>query len=323
MNIALIGPGQISIPAKGWGGTEALVWNHVIELRRRGIVVDIFNSRDLDAVSNDINVRDYDFIHLHYDAYAGHFNRTLSRPYCLTSHWGEVKELENWDRHGGWWYPIYNEMIKCRGMIALAPEISELYKNKDYTNYVNHLAVGTTVKNFKFVKSNTNNKAICLGKIEPRKMQYELSVAGNNIVNIDFYGPMQDSRFQNTNTCIYRGILDRENLYNQLTDYNCMILLSKGEAAAQVIPEALAAGLSVCVTETAAGNLDRTLPFIKVVPNNWLDYKDQVVNEIKNLVETNNKYRNDIRKYALDFFDIKVIIDRYLNIIEDFKKYTQ
>lgn len=323
MNIALIGPGQLSIPAKGWGGTEALVWNHVIELRRRGIIVDIFNSRDLEAVANDINAREYDFIHLHYDAYAGYFNKALSKPYCLTSHWGEVKELENWDKHGGWWNPIFNEMTNCKGMISLAPEISNLYRHKGYKNYVNHLAVGTTVSNFKFVDSTENKKAICLGKIEPRKMQHELAMAANNIVNIDFYGPMQDNRFQNTNTCIHRGILDRDSLYSTLTEYNCMILLSKGEAAAQVIPEALAAGLSICVTETAAGNLDRSLPFITVVPNNWLDYKDRVVNEINNLVENNHKYRKDIRKYALECFDISVIIDRYLDIIQEFKKYTR
>jgi len=146
-------------------------------------------------------------------------------------------------------------------------------------------------------------------------MQHELAMAANNIVNIDFYGPMQDNRFQNTNTCIHRGILDRVSLYSTLTEYNCMILLSKGEAAAQVIPEALAAGLSICVTETAAGNLDRSLPFIAVVPNNWLDYKDRVVNKINNLVENNHKDRKDIRKYALECFDISVIIDRYLNII--------
>lgn len=33
MNIALIGHGQLSIPAKGWDGTEALVWNHIKSLR--------------------------------------------------------------------------------------------------------------------------------------------------------------------------------------------------------------------------------------------------------------------------------------------------
>jgi glycosyltransferase involved in cell wall biosynthesis len=319
MNIALIGPGQLSIPAKGWGGTEALVWNHVIELRRRGIVVDIFNSRDLDAVSNDINARDYDFIHLHYDAYAGHFNRTLSKPYCLTSHWGEIKEQHKWQEHMHWWMPIFNEMLNCKGLISLSPEITNLYKDKGYKNYVNHLQVGTRVNDFNFTNISTTNKAVCVGKIEPRKMQYELSVVANNSVHIDFYGPLQDSRFKNTETCTHKGILNRQDLYESLTNYNCFILLSKGEAAAQVVPEALAAGLSICVTETAAGNLDRSLPFIKVVPDNWIDYKDQVIFEIKQLIENNHKHRENIRKYAFDYFDISVIIDRYLNIISEFK----
>ena len=37
MKIALIGPGIMSIPPSGWGGVEALIWNHYNELIKRGI----------------------------------------------------------------------------------------------------------------------------------------------------------------------------------------------------------------------------------------------------------------------------------------------
>ena len=315
MNIALIGPGQISIPAKGWGGTEALVWNHVLELRRRGIVVDIFNTRDLESVAADINARDYGFIHLHYDAYCGFFNERLNKPFCCTSHWGEVKEM-NWQP---WWWNIFNSMKSCSGLICLSSEIEKIYKENGCTNFTKVLPVGTTVDNFKFKKTTNNKKAICVGKIESRKMQTELAQIGSDKICIDFYGPLSDNRFASNTTCQHKGIADREWLYNNMTDHTTFVLLSKGEAAAQVIPEALAAGLSICVTETSAANLDKSLPFIKVVPNNWYEYDPNlIVNVINELNETNSKYRNDIREYAKENFDTKVIINKYIDIMKDF-----
>jgi glycosyltransferase involved in cell wall biosynthesis len=314
-NIAIIGPGHLSIPAKGWGGTEALVWNHIKELRSRGIVVDIFNTKDLDSVAADINARDYDFIHLHYDAYCQFFNERLNKPFCCTSHWGEVKEM-NWQP---WWWNIFNSMKSCSGLICLSSEIEKIYKENGCNNFTRVLPVGTTVNNFKFKSLIQNKKAVCVGKIESRKMQAELANIGSNKIDIDFYGPLSDNRFNSNSTCIHKGIAERDWLYDNLTDYSSFVLLSKGEAAAQVIPEALAAGLSICVTETSAANLDRSLPFIKVIPNNWYECDHNlIINDINELNVNNYKYRKDIRKYAEDNFDTKVIINKYIDIMKDF-----
>jgi hypothetical protein len=67
-------------------------------------------------------------------------------------------------------------------------------------------------------------------------------------------------------------------------------LASKGEASAQVIPEALAAGLSICITETSASNLDLNLPFIKIIPPNWIDDPNRMTDIIKNLCEENKNF---------------------------------
>jgi hypothetical protein len=42
MNIVLIGPGQLFIPAKGRSGTEPLVWNHIKELHYRLRMVTLY-----------------------------------------------------------------------------------------------------------------------------------------------------------------------------------------------------------------------------------------------------------------------------------------
>ena len=78
MKIALIGPGILPIPPSGWGGVEALMWNHYNELIKKDIAVDIFNTKDVSSVANHINNTDYDFIHLHYDVFTEFFNYHLN-----------------------------------------------------------------------------------------------------------------------------------------------------------------------------------------------------------------------------------------------------
>lgn len=319
MKIALIGPGIMSIPPSGWGGVEALIWNHYNELIKRGIEVDIFNTKDLFSVVNHINQTHYDFIHLHYDVFTEFFNKYLNKPYCLTSHWGAVKEYDQWSSD---WNSIFSNMLQCKGLISLSSEITSIYKEKGYKNFVTELPVGTDVNKFNFNSTGGNGKAICVGKIEPRKMQTELSIILNNRHPIDFFGPIQDERFKNLDTSKHLGSLTREQVYSSITNYSCFVLASKGEASAQVIPEALAAGLSICITETSASNLDLNLPFIKIIPPNWIYDPNRMTDIIKNLCEENKNYREDIRKYALDTFDTCVIIDKYLNIVKNFKEYT-
>ena len=41
MNIALIGPGIMPIPPKGWGGVEHLIWNFSQQLKKVGDEVTV------------------------------------------------------------------------------------------------------------------------------------------------------------------------------------------------------------------------------------------------------------------------------------------
>ena len=46
MRIALVGPGIIEIPPKGWGAVESLIWDYATELGELGHTGTIINNPD-------------------------------------------------------------------------------------------------------------------------------------------------------------------------------------------------------------------------------------------------------------------------------------
>ena len=61
MKIAIIGPGLMPIPPKGWGAIESLIWDYYTEFSKIGNEVKIFNSTDFEQVVRDINSFNPDF----------------------------------------------------------------------------------------------------------------------------------------------------------------------------------------------------------------------------------------------------------------------
>ena len=70
---------------------------------------------------------------------------------------------------------------------------------------------------------------------------------------------------ENGNNFNYIGEWTREMLYKSLTKYSTLVLLSKGEAHALVICEALVAGLGLVISEEASSNLDKNKEFIDII----------------------------------------------------------
>lgn len=312
MKIVLIGPGIMPIPPNNWGAVESLIWDQYQYLSEKNHEVFIINSRDLRAVAQHVNTTDYDFIHLHYDDHAPILTHLIEKPFCTTTHYGYIKEHYPSYNH---WKPIFDGVLNSKGIIALSPEITNLFKGAGYNNFIRTLRNGARTKDFVYT-AEPSKQALCLGKVEPRKRQADLSNLCSNKCEVDFVGPIIDSNFAENSTCKYRGIWTKPDLYANLTEYKCLVLLSDGEAAPLVVPEALSAGLSIVVSETAAANLDTSLPFIHVLPNGSLD--KNAVDVINEAIEKNSKYRADIRKYAIDHFDWSVICDEYINIAKDF-----
>lgn len=313
MKIALIGPGLMPIPAKNWGAVEILMWNYKIYLEEIGHIVDIYNTKDLNSVAEAINKNSNDFIHLHYDEYIGFFNKALDKPYCCTSHYGYILKPEMW---GSYYESIFEDTLRAPGIIALSDKIAQKYRGSGYNGFLRVLRNGAEVSKFNFSRQG-NGKAICLGKVEPRKRQTLLSNILRGRVHIDFVGPIIDTAFQENETCRYLGIWDKPYLYEHLTDYSCLVLLSDGEAAPLVVPEAFSAGLSIVISECASANLDPK-EFITILPDEITD-PEQVQTSISAQISTNANLREEIREYAYGRFDWHLIAKEYINYIENFR----
>jgi glycosyltransferase involved in cell wall biosynthesis len=179
---------------------------------------------------------------------------------------------------------------------------------------------GVDVKEFAY-KETGNSKVICLGKIEPRKRQAFLAKELDGKIAIDFIGPQVDEKFVTGVTTKQIGSWTREQVRTELTHYSSLILLSDGEAAPMVAIEALASGVSLVISQTASANINPTLPFVKIVPNNIEG--TMLVKILKESIAQNAFHREAIRQYAEKFFDFPVILEEYLTIIENFASQTK
>ena len=62
MKISIIGPGLMSIPPKGWGAVETLIWDMRNALIELGHEVDIINLRDPVEIIKQVNSFRPDFV---------------------------------------------------------------------------------------------------------------------------------------------------------------------------------------------------------------------------------------------------------------------
>jgi glycosyltransferase involved in cell wall biosynthesis len=314
MKIAIIAGGLLNIPPTKFGAIEMIIWNYKLELEKLGHEVTIFNDVNLKKVASQINNGGFDFVHLNYSEYVSFFNKHLKVPFCTTCHSGYITNKKKWSIG---YYAVFYDTMKCPGIISLSPYIKDLYLESGYKGFVRVIRNGIDVKNF-ITKEEGNNRAICLGRIEPRKRQAWLSSIMTDKVDLDFVGPIQDEAFKVSGRCQYAGYWMKQEVYKRLSDYNCLVLLSDGEAAPLVAPEALAAGLSVVVSKSASANLDEKLPFVSILPDDISD-ADIIAKTINEQIKNNKLYRPQILDHAKSYFDMSAVIADYLKVIEEFK----
>ena len=315
MNITLIGPGIMSIPPKGWGGVESLMWDYKNELEKKNHSVTIINTKDLTEVISIANSTPADFIHLHYDVYSHVMPHINCKNKAVTSHF---PYLEHPDKRMGYEW-IFSDFNKCdSSIIALSGSIRDAFIEQGaQPNNVYVVPCGINAELFSFTPTPWfPNRSMYLAKIEPRKRQFMLQ---HEDFNIDFAGNIADSRF-NHKSKNYLGEWEKATVYKELTQYANLILLSDGEGHARVCIEGLAAGLGLVVSEQATANLDLDKPFISVIPNS----KSEDLKFIKATIEKNREIssglREEIRKYCIEKFGWDSIISKYESIIEKIKK---
>ena len=229
-----------------------------------------------------------------------------------TSHFAYITHLNFEQNYQSYFINIFKKVIQYQDKIvinAISNDIVEKYKKHGFVNKINLICNGAREDLFKYtLNPNKKNKSVYIAKIEYRKSQYKYQ----SIPNIDFVGNYHDSPF-NKSLSNYIGEWDKNTLYENLTEYGNLILLSEGEADPLVVKEALIAGLGVVLSECSSANLDTSKKFITIIPNNNLNDTVYVSEQIQQNREYSISNREEIRKYALENFAWNNIIQKYID----------
>lgn len=332
MKIALIAPGIMPVPPPGWGAVEILIWDYYNELLAGDHDVQIINKirREPSDQSNpftqycqelitEINVGNYDFVHLHYDVLFHIVPFLTARAIGFTSHYPYIDNLEKQQADG--FNDIFRFMIERPGtqqqilinFVLADKDIECLIKNGANSRYIYKLENGIANK-FTYKPSSEAahiDKTIYLGKVTPRKGQSRYC----HLENIHIVGPCGDGLPN------YQGAWTREQVYNNLADYGNLMLLSEGEADPLVVKEAMMAGLGVVINETSGKNLDRGLglgqEFISIIPDSRCNDLDYIQCIMDNNRKISYQKRDVIRTYAREHFSWQPLISKYIKIVEN------
>lgn len=315
MKICIIGPGYKPIPPNGWGAVESVIWDYYINLKDNHEVI-IINNRDLKQVIEEVNAINYDVIHIMYD------DHVIITPYLkhnkifYTSHYAYITH-PNFEQTQPWYFQnIFSHVIFNKDKLiinAISEQIKQVYVKYGFpADKINVLHNGAREDSFKYHNNPINyDKSIYLAKIEQRKKQYMYQ----DIPNIDFVGNYHNSSFDISNAN-FLGEWMKDMLYDNLSYYGNLILLSDGEADPLVVKEALICGLGVVVSECASANLDLSQEFITVIPTNKLTDISYVSDEIAKNRKYSIKNRERIRAYGLKLFSWKNIINKYVELLQ-------
>lgn len=305
MRISIVGPNS-PIPPKGWGAVETLIWDMKTCLNQMGHDVQIINIGDPYQIISKINDYRPDFVHINYDDWVGIYPY-IQYPCAVTTHFAYIERPE---MMGDYLQRVFNQFKLIKpNVFGLSSDINDVYenlagipKNKLYLN-----PNGVVLDNFKFSQNpKYSDRSIYLAKVDHRKRQYLFQ----SISSIWYAGNIADSRFNPDVN--YLGEWQKEYLYENLTEYGNLILLSDGEAHPLVCMEAFAAGLGVVVSEWASANLDMNKKFITIIPEDKVSDLKFIE---KQIIENRNysiNHRDKILDYAKQFEWCKMIENYYL-----------
>jgi glycosyltransferase involved in cell wall biosynthesis len=306
MRIVFLTPGEIPIPPNGWGALETVVWNQYSELKNLNYDVHIVNEKNPEIAFAKISQLNPDIIHLHYGKHYEIMPRFKCRK-IITNHDGSFIFSKNFHES-----LIRNYLYDCEFFCLTSWEKDFLFKLGVSPQKIKILPNGVSFNSFIFKeKCEYIDKSICLGKIDSRKKQ---SFIQSLNCNVDFVGQNTIAEFNPLDDC-YLGIWNRDDVYNKLTNYCNLILISESELHPLVCLEALAAGLGLVISESASQNLNLELPFINVIPQNLINNQQHVSNCILNNRKICSKInKNDIREYAKTF-SWQNITKKYLSFL--------
>lgn len=320
--IVLIGPGCMPIPSPGWGAVERIVWDYYqvlsSDMEGMGHDVHIINTQNHHEIIQQCNNLDPDVAHIMYDDHIPVASNLNAKVILYTSHFAYLTHPKLVSQYSGYYNGIFQRVIQQANnprlwLNVISEQIRELYIVNGFpSKQVRVVRNGARDDLFRFtLEPSMSDKSIYLGKVEFRKGQYKYQ----SLAGIDFVGNYHDSPFDR-NSLAYLGEWTKEKLYEMMTEYGNLVLLSQGEADPLVVKEALIAGLGVVVSECAIANLDVTKPWITVIPNDRLEDLEYVADKIKGNREASLAAREEIRKYALSRFGWSNIIREYIQNLD-------
>ena len=297
------------IPPTGWGAVEILVWDTKNALEELGHEVQIVNTKDHRQIINAINAFVPDFVHVHYDEFIP-IMPFIQYPAAITSHFGYLERREMFNGY----INVAKEFQRLKPVVfCLSEGIKKVYNVMFDVPKENTYVTPNGVNLDRFRTSmdpEYPDRSLYLAKIDYRKRQHLFQ----SIDSLWFAGNLADNRFDTDKN--YLGEWSKETLYDELTDYGNLVLLSDGEAHPLVCMEALAAGLGVVVCEWGKANLDLDKEFITVIPEDKINDIDFVEDAIIKNREYSVNHREEIIEYSKKFEWKEVHRNYYIPSVE-------
>ena len=242
MKISIIGP-PLPIPPIGWGAVESLIWDMKLSLEKIGHEIQILNDANPNKMLDQIKEFDPDFVHINYDDWVILYPH-INYPCACTTHFAY---LERPEMMGGYKDRVFDVFKKIKPFVfGLSDTINKTYhdlcqipSDKLFLN-----PNGVMLDNFRFTEEpKYYTSSIYLAKVDYRKRQHLFQ----NIPSLYYAGNIANNKFDTYKN--YLGEWEKDVLYDSLTDYGNLVLLSDGEAHPLVCMEAFAAGLGVVVSQ--------------------------------------------------------------------------
>ena len=310
MKVSIVGPGIMPIPPTGWGAVEILIWDQKLALEKLGHEVQIVNTKSPIDIIKQINSFRPDFVHIQYDDFIELYSY-VQYPCAITSHFGYLEQPNRWDYYGARIAKPFQDIKP--NVFCLSYGIKEVYQNilNIPSDRLFVTPNGVNINEFNYVSNPKHpDRSIYLAKIDYRKRQHLFQ----SIKTLWYAGNVADTRFDQSRN--YLGEWSKHTLYNNLTHYGNLVLLSDGEAHPLVCMEALAAGIGVVVSQWGAANLDISKDFITVIPEDKINDIEYVESRIIENREYSVQHRDEIREYVKQFDWPTVIKNIYVPTIE-------
>ena len=309
MRISIIGP-DTPIPPKGWGAVESLIWDYKITLEKLGHEVQIINIGNPMNILGMIDEFKPDFVHINYDDWVPLYPY-IRYPCAVTTHFAYLERPELMGPYKQRVFDVFGQIKPP--VFGLSGGINKVYETDcgipSDRLYLN--PNGVMSDNFRVTDTpKFADRSIFLAKVDYRKRQCFFQ----SIDSLWYAGNIVDHRFDQSKN--YLGEWEKDYLYNNLTDYGNLVLLSDGEAHSLVIMEAFAAGLGVVVSQWATANLDLSKKFITVIPEDKVDDLEYVERAIIENREYSVKNRDEILEYSKQFDWTNVIQNYFIPNIE-------